>query len=200
MRPFVSRWSLLASFAVLCAPALEAQDTSTFRPPPPLPPALRLANAPADSQQARPRAITQSDFYYTRLAIHRIGSYTMLPLFAGEYVLGNKLLADDQNGVRPSRTIRSEHATVAAGLGVLFGVNTVTGLWNLWDSRHDPSGSTRKYLHAALMLASDAGMVWAGVSAGEARHRAGGAQRHRNIALGAFTLGTAGTAMMWLWK
>ncbi len=161
---------------------------------------LRWLAAPVDSGQARPHAVMHSDLYYTRLKIHRIGSYAMLPLFAGEYVLGNKLLNESVVGARPPRTLRSEHATVAAGIGVLFGVNTVTGLWNLWDSRHETEHRTLRYTHSALLLASDAAMVWAGASASGARRTVGGPQRHRNIALGAFGLSTIGTVIMWLWN
>ncbi len=150
--------------------------------------------------QERPHAVSHSDLYYTRLTIHRVGSYAMLPLFAGEYILGSKLLADANAGARSSDGIRSAHATVAAGLGVLFGVNTATGLWNLWDSRRESQGAARKYVHAAFLIAADAGMMWAAGSADDARERAGGPQHHRNIAVGAIGLATVGTVMMWLWK
>lgn len=144
----------------------------------------------------RPRAIEYSDAYNTRLTIHRIGSYAMLPLFAGEYYLGDRLL----NGTNPPSWMKPTHVTVAGALGVLFTVNTVTGVWNLWDSRQDPSGRTRRYLHTALMLASDAGFAWAGAVGGDADHSYTAGQHHRNIALGSIALSTAGTALMWFWK
>ena len=150
----------------------------------------------ADSLHRRPRAIEYSDAYYKRLTIHRIGSYTMLPLFAGEYVLGQRLLT----GTYPPRWMKPAHATVAGGLGVLFTVNTVTGAWNLWDSRHDDAGRTRRYLHTGLMLASDAGFAWAGAIGGQSNNSLSAAHRHRNVAIGSMALSTAGTAMMWLWR
>jgi hypothetical protein len=149
-----------------------------------------------DSVHRRPRAIEYSDAYYKRLTIHRIGSYTMLPLFAGEYVLGQRLLT----GTYPPHWMKPAHATVAGGLGVLFTVNTVTGAWNLWDSRHDDAGRTRRYLHTGLMLASDAGFAWAGAIGGESNNSLRAAHRHRNVAIGSMALSTAGTAMMWLWR
>jgi len=38
-----------------------------------------------------------------------------------------------------------------------LGLNSVTGVWNLWESRHQPAGRTRRTLHGLLMLAADAG-------------------------------------------
>ena len=114
----------------------------------------------------RRHAVAYSDAYNTRLTIHRIGSYTMLPLFAGEWFLGDRLL----NGVNPPSWVKPTHVGVAGALGVLFTTNTVTGAWNLWDSRDDPAGRTRRYVHTGLMLASDAGFLWASAIAGDAKH------------------------------
>lgn len=152
--------------------------------------------------QERPHAISHSDFYYKRLAVHRVASYVMLPLFAGELVLGNQLLHDDD----AASWMRSAHSATAGGLGAVFGVNTVTGLWNLWDSRKDPGNGVRKYLHAALLLASDAGFVLTARAApGDDDDGGPGAsdddaRRHRDLALGSAALSVAGTAMMWIWK
>jgi len=79
-------------------------------------------------------------------------------------------------------------------------VNTITGAGNLWDSRDDPSGRTRRYLHTGLMLASDAGFAWAGALGGSAKHNFDTARRHRDIAIGSIGLSTVGTALMWFWK
>jgi hypothetical protein len=103
----------------------------------------------------RDQAIEHTDAYYTRLTIHRWGSYVMLPLFAGEYVLGNELL----NGANPAGWVRPMHGVGAGALGVLFGVNTITGVWNLVESRKDP-GAVRRILHSTLMLAADAGFLY----------------------------------------
>jgi hypothetical protein len=149
-----------------------------------------------DTPRVRPRAVEYSDWYARRLAIHRIGSYTMLPLFAAEYALGDRLL----NGTNVASWVKPAHATVAGGVATLFTVNTVTGVWNLWDSRHDPAGGTRKWLHAGLLLASDAGFAWTGVLAGDANKSPSNARRHRNVAVGSMALSTVGTALMWFWK
>ena len=142
------------------------------------------------------RAIEYSDAYGTRLTIHRIGSYTMIPLFAAEYMLGDRLL----NGSSPAGWVRSTHGAVAGGVAALFAVNTVTGAWNLWDARRDPEGRTRRLLHSALMMASEAGFVATGVLSDRAGHSMSGASTHRNVALASMSLSTAGTLLMWLWK
>ncbi|MBP6443940.1 MAG: hypothetical protein KA267_07975, partial [Gemmatimonadales bacterium] len=124
--------------------------------------AVGIHQVPADT--GRLRAIEYSDAYAVRLKIHRIASYAELPLFAAEYFLGEKLLRDQRNGVNQGgedggnrSSARGAHSAVAAGLGVLFTVNTVTGGWNLYESRKDPSGRTRKWIHTIAMLAADAG-------------------------------------------
>jgi hypothetical protein len=167
-------------------------------------PVITRALLPVDTPVVRrPLAIEYSDFYYTRLTIHRIGSYTMLPLFAAEYSLGQNLIQD----VSPPSWMKPTHALVAGGIGVLFGINTITGVWNLWDSRKDPEGRTRRIVHSVLMLASDAGFAVAGATApghhdnyfdyGSYQHRV---NVHRGIALGSIAVSTVGGAMMWFWK
>jgi hypothetical protein len=149
----------------------------------------------ADTQPRRRRAVEYSEWYSRRLTIHRIGSYTMLPLFASEYVLGNQLLHGNQgSGMKPA------HVAVATGIGALFTVNTVTGAWNWWDSRSDPAGRTRRTLHRLAMLASDAGFVWTGAIGDGAKRSDANARRHRTVALGSIGVATVGTAMMWFWK
>jgi hypothetical protein len=153
------------------------------------------AVTPVDTQPRRRRAVEYSDWYSRRLTIHRIGSYTMLPLFGAEYVLGNQLIhGNEGSGMKPA------HVAVATGIGALFTVNTVTGLWNLWDSRSDPTGRTRRTVHAISMLAADVGFVWTGAIADNAKRSNSNARQHRNVALGSIGVGTIGTAMMWFWK
>lgn len=165
----------------------------------------------------RQKAIEYSDWYARRLMIHKIGSYVMLPLFGTEYWLGEKLI----NGTASSGE-RSLHAGVAGGIGVLFAVNTITGAWNLYDSRKDPAGRTKRIVHSALMLAADAGFALAAASAGdEGNEREGGGQfggdgqinaarlvegggddasTHKAIALTSIGISTVGTVLMWFWK
>ena len=149
----------------------------------------------SDTQPRRRHAVEYSDWYARRLTIHRVGSYTMLPLFAAEYVLGNQLIHGNEGS-----GMKGAHVAVATGIGALFTVNTVTGAWNWWDSRSDPSGRTRRTLHTLAMLASDAGFVWTGAIGDGAKRSNANARQHRNVALGSIGVATLGTAMMWFWK
>jgi hypothetical protein len=160
--------------------------------------ALTLADSGVaeDTVRRRPRAIEYSDAYYTRLKIHRVASYAELPLFATEYVLGQRLLNEERTGF-PSQGLKTAHTTVALGLGALFTVNTVTGVWNLWESRSDPANRTLRLIHSAAMLGADAGFAWAGASGGGAKDSQANANHHRTIAISSMALATAGTAMMW---
>jgi hypothetical protein len=172
------------------------------------------AIGPADTtphRVTRPRAIEYSDWYYRRLTMHRIGSYVEFPLFAGEYVLGDRLLHDQQQlgFVPPGRHpdaprvpagLLTAHTLVAGGLAVLFGFNTITGGWNLWESRKEPVGRTRRIVHTVLMLAADAGFAATGAAGGGAKHSQSGADTHRGLAEASMAVAGAGTIMMWVWN
>ena len=152
-----------------------------------------------DTTQPRPRAIEHSDFYYVRLGIHRYASYAIVPTFITEYALGRSLY----NHPPGSSGTRTAHSVVAVGLIGLFGLNTVTGVWNLWDSRHDAPGRARRYIHAALMLTSDAGFIAAtAVAPGRRRVLAdpSRARLHRTLALSSMGLALGGYGMMLVWK
>jgi len=167
---------------------LEHQEFFTFR----------SDSIVADTAQTtrRPRAIEYSDAYHTRLKIHQIGAYLMIPLFVTEYVLGEKLLTSTNR----SNGLKTAHSMVAAGVGVVFVSNTVTGAWNFWDSRKDPNGRARRDVHSALMLASDVGFLMTAASAGNARRSLSQARTHRTIAISSIALSAIGSGMMWLWK
>ena len=151
-------------------------------------------------RRPRPKAIEYSDWYGRRLMIHKIGSYAMLPLFGAEYYLGERLIQGKASGNE-----RSLHQGVALGIGALFTVNTVTGVWNLWDSRNDPSDRTKRIVHSVLMLGADAGFALAaGAAEGEddGRERGDGGDNntHKTIALTSIGISTVGTALMWFFK
>ena len=155
---------------------------------------LRRTNP--DSQPAqRRRAVEHSEWYYRRLTIHRLASYTTVPLYVTEYILGDKLFDGDAGG-----STKSAHQAVATGIGVLFGVNTVTGVWNLWETRHEPAGRTRRITHAALMLASEGGFVATASLAPEGNSSDNDRETHRNVALGSMGVSLASYLMMYLWK
>jgi hypothetical protein len=144
----------------------------------------------------RPRAIEYSEAYHTRLKIHQIGAYLMIPLFISEYVLGEKLLTSTNR----SGGLKTAHSAVAAGVGVVFVANTVTGAWNFWDARKDPNGRARREVHSALMVASDVGFLLTAASAGNAKRSLSRARTHRTIAISSIALSAIGSGMMWLWK
>jgi hypothetical protein len=178
------------SLSQICLAAASESDTAARTP--------GAAGLPDTSvkHSSRPRAIEHSDWYYRRLTVHRIASYPEIPLMATEYVLGEQLLHDEQYG-RPPSGLKTAHVIVAGGLGVLFGGNTITGVWNLWDSRHDETGRTRRLMHSILMLTADAGGVAAGDLGGSAKHSLASANLHRTVAISAMGVATAGTFLMW---
>ncbi len=151
----------------------------------------------------RPRAIEMSDAYHLRLTIHYVASFATVPLFVAEYLIGRKLY-NNYPAVTPSQeNLRSTHRLVALGVAGLFGVNTVTGAWNLWESRHSPGG-LRRYLHAGLMFAADAGFVATGLAAPHGRSRftstTSTRSLHRTLAITSMGTALASYAMMLIWR
>ena len=151
-----------------------------------------------------PQAITLSDGYYTRLDIHRYASYATLPLFLIEYLAGQKLL---QEGSDAPLWADAVHKPAAYALAGVFTVNTVTGLWNLAESGGVKQGKTRRWVHAMLMLAADAGFIYgasiapstddidARIAAGER----GGWTPHKRVTVASMGVAVAGLAMMYIW-
>ncbi len=177
--PRLTQWSRVD----LVAPAWRADTTLVERP---------------DTTRRR-RSFEYSDGYGNRLEIHKIGSYVMLPLFLSEYLVGQKLLNEEAVGTA-SHGLRGIHSALALGIGGVFGVNTITGVWNWWEGRKDPSDRTRRTLHSLIMLVSDVGFVWTAASAHSARRTTTGAENHRRIAIASISVSAVGTVMMWLWK
>jgi hypothetical protein len=181
---------LFALFALAVVPP----DTLLPRPIP-------VSFTVADSTFQRPRAFQYSQMYYTRLAIHHWASYATIPLFLSEAYVGQKLYNETIRG----DGLRTAHQVLAVGIAGLFGVNTITGAWNLWEARKDPNARTRRYIHAALMLASDAGFV--ATAATTPHHQrflgtfdAAGARQHRAIAVASMSTALIGYVMMLVWK
>ena len=161
-----------------------------------LPVSLQLE---ADTTPRRRRkAIEVSDWYERRLRIHRYGAYATIPLFVFQAAAGNELY---QKGSGAESWAKNGHRIGAAGLATVFGVNTVTGLWNLWDSRSVPQGRTRRTIHTLLMLASDAGFAYAGIKLSEdAEESAEARRKHRNTAYASMGVAVTGAGMMLLWR
>ena len=83
------------------------------------------AAQPAAPIQPRPVAFEYSDAYNTRRKIHFYASFATLPLFVSQYIVGQRLY----DGTGDDGTHRA-HSALAASTAVLFGVNTVTGVWS----------------------------------------------------------------------
>jgi hypothetical protein len=150
-------------------------------------------DASADQSPApAPVAFEYSDAYRTRAKIHKIASFTTLPLFATEVALGQSVYSS------PSDAKRNAHIAVGTGIVGLFAVNTVTGVWNLWDARKDPNNRKLRLLHGILMLAADAGFV-ATTAAAPGQHDfnfSDARTTHRAVALTSIGIGTAGYLIM----
>lgn len=142
-------------------------------------------------------AVEYSDAYRLRAKIHKYSSFAMLPLFATELALGQSLY---NNGGEGSR--RSAHGAVGAGIGVLFGINTVTGGWNMWEARKDSNGRTRRVVHGLLMMAADAGFLATAAlapnseSENGARNFDNNRSAHRTIAITSMGAATVGYLIM----
>jgi hypothetical protein len=149
------------------------------------------------TKRKRTTAVEYSSFYHTRLKIHQVLSWTMLPLFALQYASGNQIL---EYGNAAPDWAKDVHGPTAGALAGVFAINTITGAWNLWDSRKDPAGRTRRYIHSALMFIADAGFVYTGSLADEAEADEEVREQHRNVALASMGVATASWLMMLIWK
>lgn len=153
----------------------------------------------------RPKAIEYSDLYYTRAAIHHYASYATIPLFVAEFAIGQSLYNQTAPTatVPASESLRSWHSLVAGGVVALFAVNTITGTWNLWDSRKAKEGRTRRYVHSALMFLADVGFVATGALAPseddiEGQGDPNARSKHRAVAVSSMVTALAGYLMMFI--
>ena len=170
---FVPVIPVLIAGVVNGASSLAATDTSLT---------LRLREpATVDTPRVRPRAIEVSDWYGRRLTIHRTLSYTVIPIFGAQWFAGERIY---KHGNQAPEWAKTTHRAGASALAGIFTVNTVTGLWNLWDSRGTSNGRTLRTIHALSMLAADAGFTYAGVKLSKDAERDFNKRReHRTIAL-----------------
>jgi hypothetical protein len=149
-----------------------------------------------DTPVTRPRAqaIEYSSGYNKRLKLHRILSFAMVPMFIGSYVTGDKLL---EQGEAAPGWARSLHKPFALGTAAVFTANTITGVWNLWESRKDPAGRTKRWVHSIMFIAAGAGFTAAGLNApdddaGDDHER----REHRRLALASMGVSVASWGLM----
>jgi len=146
----------------------------------------------------RRRAVVMSDAAILRLRIHRYASYTVIPLFALQAIAGNQLLQADNGGVERPGWAKSAHSFGAAAIGTVFAVNTITGVWSLYDQRANTDGRTRRWVHSILMLASDAGFTWTGIKlADDAKRSSSSRDDHRNVAYASIGTALVGYGIMY---
>ncbi len=195
---------MLIASALLISPTVSAANPrwmahATFLETP----AVGLAAKPVALNPAiggqqpatRPQVFEYSEGYQTRLKIHKVASFATIPLFVAEGFVGQSLYND------PTPGKRTAHLWIATGMGVLFGINTVTGVWNLNEARHDPNGRGRRLTHSILMLAADAGF-FATAMTGPGHHFRDPAaydssrSLHRTLAFTSVTLASVGYAIM----
>jgi hypothetical protein len=176
-------WSLQARAepdGELVLASLPLQPGTDTRPP--------AAQAPAGA--VRPKAFQYSDAYGVRRKIHMVASFATIPLFVTQYALGDKLFDGTDS------TTKSAHSAMAVGIEALFAVNTVTGVWNLWESRKDPNGRKKRFIHSFLMLGADAGFVVTGLTAPDTEEGRGSKSTHRTVAITSMAVSAASYLMM----
>jgi hypothetical protein len=184
-----------APFEALVATPLSEADLQALPQVAPetwQPLAVAVADQTPSAPTARARAYEYSDAYRTRAKIHRYASFATLPLFVAQFVEGQRLF----DGTGGSGT-RSTHKALAFSIGGLFGVNSVTGVWNLIEGRHDPTHRKRRLFHGLTMLGCDAGFVATGLLApgdGGSDDRA----RHRKVAITSMAVASANFVFMLL--
>jgi hypothetical protein len=149
----------------------------------------------ARTQTAAPAVATEySDAYHLRARVHRIASFATLPLFATQGFLGQSLYNSSSSGKKTA------HAVVGAAIGGLFGVNTVTGLWNLVEARKDPEHRKLRWAHGLLMMGADAGFLATGLLAPDNEGRFStsthSASTHRAVAFTSIAVATTGYLIM----
>lgn len=174
-----------------------AADTSKLRPPVidtsffiSVPKTIRLSVTADTTRDTIPnqrrRSVAVGEWYSRRLTIHRYAAYAAIPVFALQYAAGSKLY--DESAGAPGWA-KNTHRFGATALAGIFTVNTVTGVWNLWESRSQPKGRTLRTIHALTMLGADAAFTYAGVKlSDEAENSVDKRRQHRTVALSAIAL------------
>jgi hypothetical protein len=175
---------MMLSLVFQLAVATTLPDTSRTE----LPPRAAVVGAAADQQDTtrrrRARSIEVSEWYHRRLVVHKALSYAMVPVFTAQYVAGKKLYDSDNGGPVAPGWAKPVHRLGAGTVAGIFGVNTVTGLWNLWDSRQVEEHRWLRLSHAAVMLGADAAFAYTGIKLSEdAGFSLENRRKHRNVAL-----------------
>ncbi|HTE44934.1 MAG TPA: hypothetical protein VK636_06800, partial [Gemmatimonadaceae bacterium] len=125
-------------------------------------------------------------------------AYATLPVFGVQYLAGDQLY---HKGAGAPTWAKTTHRIGATSLAGMFTVNTVTGVWNWWDSRSVSQGRTLRTLHALSMLAADGAFTYAGAKlSNEAETSSYKRSLHRTIALSAIGVTVVSGVAMKLWN
>ena len=126
-------------------------------------------------------------------ASHRITPFT--PAFAAQYVSGQKLYDADNGGPRAPSWAKPVHSVGAASIAGIFGLNTLTGGLNMWESRNTPE---HRWLRLSLiMLGADGAFAYTGIKlASESENSQANRLQHRRVALYAIGVSTASGVVM----
>ena len=136
-----------------------------------------------DTPRTRRRAVELSEWYGRRLTIHRYVAYATVPVFALQWAAGDQLYKKSSDAPAWAKTM---HRAGATSLAAMFTVNTVTGVWNWWDTRSQSPGRVLRTIHALMMLGSDAAFTYAGVKlSNDAETSSDKRRQHRTVALSA---------------
>lgn len=176
-----------------------AVDFSPGAPVSGIPAPLRLLADTQAPAARRPVPVEYSEGYKTRAKIHKISSVATLPLFVANYFVGQDLYNHPGD-----ESMKGAHGGLVAGTAVLFGVNTVTGAWNLWEGRKDPNHRTKRMTHGILMMAADVGFLATAALAPDSEdHEHGvshsspdGRSTHRAVALTSMGIATVSYLIM----
>ncbi len=183
-----SRRAIVVDTSVTAAVQIDAADTSL----------LKLERIPTDTPHARPRAVEISDWYARRLTVHRYVAFGTIPVFAAQWIAGEQLLKESRNAPTWAKTTHRVGATMLAGM---FTVNTVTGLWNWWDSRAVPQNRVLRTVHAFTMIACDAAFSYTGAKlSNEAETSSSARQLHYQVALVSMGVTVLSGTAMKLWN
>jgi hypothetical protein len=161
-------------------------------------PRFLVLDVAQDQPARRPVPVEYSDFYKTRAKIHKYASFATLPLFVANYFVGQDLY--NHPGDESKRGL---HGGLVAATAVVFGANTVTGVWNLWEGRKDPSHRTKRMTHGILMIIADVGFMATAALAPDNENEHGGvpttssgASTHRSVALTSMGIATVSYLIM----
>jgi hypothetical protein len=154
---------------------------------PPVPPPAVVAALAAGA--GAPQEVQRTSAFYRRLDIHRAASYTMLPLFALQYIAGQRLYDESLDAPEWAKV---GHRVGATGIALLFATNVATGVPNLIAIRKDPRDRGRRTFHASMMLLASAGFLATGLLSESAESSPDDRDLHRNVAIASVGVATIG--------